>query len=235
MKLIPVFSTACFASLFGCLGYLACLPDVSSLKRHNPKETQLMILRETQAEKAGKKSTIIQQWMPYEKISPHLRNAVIVAEDGRYWEHNGFDVDQFREAMRRNWEKKRLHYGASTITQQLAKNLYLSPSKNPLRKAKEAVITRQMEKHLTKRRILEIYLNVAEWGPGIYGAEAAAHHYFGKSANDLTPEEAATLAAYLPAPLRYPKPRNAKYVSRMAKRILIRMRARGYLSDPIGA
>lgn len=221
---------ACFAgAMIGVAAYVLWLPDVAGLKRRNPAETSLMRLRELELKKLRRKPVRIQLWIPFERISPHLKNAVIVAEDGRFWEHQGIDWDEFEAAMRRNWEKRRLFYGASTITQQLAKNLYLSPSKNPVRKAKEFMIAREMEERLGKRRILELYLNVAEWGQGIYGAQAASLHYFGKPASDLSPQEAATLAALLPSPARYSKARNARYVARMAQTILIRMRARGFL------
>mgnify|MGYP001599924408 CR=1 FL=1 len=145
-----------------------------------------------------------------QRFSPFLRHAVIVAEDGRFYEHEGIDFEELKEAVKKNISKKKFAFGASTITQQLAKNLYLSPSKNPLRKMKEALIAHQMESKLSKRRILEIYLNVVEWGPGIYGAEAASRHYFDKSSNELTAEESETLAAYLPSPMRYSKPKYAK-------------------------
>lgn len=217
------------AVMLGAAAYVFFLPDIDALKNQNPKMTSLMRIRQTQWQGKGRRPERHYSWTAFANISPYLKYAVIVAEDGSFYQHDGVDFVQLREAMRRNWEKGRLAYGGSTITQQLAKNLYLSPSRNPLRKAKEALIAFKLEKSLSKRRILELYLNVVEWGPEIYGAEAASHYYFGISASELNPVQAAHLAAYLPSPLRYSKPRNAKYVSKMAARILRRMQARGFL------
>jgi monofunctional biosynthetic peptidoglycan transglycosylase len=153
-------------------------------------------------------------------VSPHLQRAVIVAEDASFYHHHGFDWAGIRGAASRNWDRGELRRGGSTITQQLAKNLYLSPEKNYLRKVHEAVITRVLEKRLSKRRILELYLNVVEWGRGIYGAEAAARHHFGKSAQDLEPAEAALLAAILPSPRRYDPLRTTKFLAKRQQQIL---------------
>ena len=138
--------------------------------------------------------------MPYSRISQHLKKAVIVTEDAAFWQHQGIDYDALRESMEVNWERGEFARGASTITQQLAKNLYLSPSKNPMRKLRELIIARRLEAELKKARILELYLNVIEWGDGVYGAEAAARNYFQKRAIDLTPSEAALLAAIIVNP-----------------------------------
>jgi monofunctional biosynthetic peptidoglycan transglycosylase len=140
------------------------------------------------------------KWAPYSRISSSLKRAVLCGEDLRFFSHAGFDEEEMKAALQDAWDEKELPRGASTITQQLAKNLWLSPSYNPLRKVKEALLTRQLEKDLPKRRILYLYLNVVEFGPGIYGAEAASRHYFHKSAASLTDLEAAQLAASLPAP-----------------------------------
>ena len=140
------------------------------------------------------------KWVSYSRISSNLKRAVLVSEDIRFFGHEGFDEAEIRAALEDAWEDKELPRGASTLTQQVAKNLWLTPSYNPLRKVKEAILTWQLEQELTKRRILEIYLNVAEFGPGIYGAEAASRHYFGKSARSLTERQAAELAASLPRP-----------------------------------
>jgi monofunctional glycosyltransferase len=132
--------------------------------------------------------------VPYNQISTNLRRAVLVAEDAAFFDHDGIDLKELRASLEANWEEGRFTRGASTITQQLAKNLYLSPSRDPVRKLKELLITRRLEAALTKRRILEIYLNVIEWGDGVFGAEAAARTYFGRQASTLTPDEAALLA-----------------------------------------
>jgi monofunctional biosynthetic peptidoglycan transglycosylase len=138
--------------------------------------------------------------VPYGRISQHLKRAVIVTEDSAFWQHGGIDYDQLRESMEVNWERGEFARGASTITQQLAKNLYLSPSKNPVRKLKELLITRRLEAELSKQRILELYLNVIEWGDGVWGAEAAARRYFHTSAADLNASESALLAGAIANP-----------------------------------
>ena len=162
-------------------------------------------------------------WVPLSRISRELQRAVIVAEDATFYHHHGFDWEGMRGAATRNWDRGELRRGGSTITQQLAKNLYLTPEKNLLRKIHEAAITRALEERLTKKRILELYLNVVEWGKGVYGAEAASQHHFGKSAQDLGPEEAALLAAILPSPRRYDPLRVTPYLVRRQQQILSRM------------
>jgi monofunctional biosynthetic peptidoglycan transglycosylase len=176
------------------------LPDVSSLLKENPKTTALMKQREAEARVKGKKATIYQTWVPYTLISSTLKSAILIGEDDAFYQHEGYDLGQIRESFLKNWEGKRLARGASTVTQQLAKNLYLSTSKSPLRKLREFLIARRLEAGLSKRRIFEIYLNVIEWGDGIYGAEAASRTYFRKAARDLTIREAALLAASIPNP-----------------------------------
>jgi monofunctional biosynthetic peptidoglycan transglycosylase len=159
-------------------------------------------------------------WVPLSRISPHLRHAVVAAEDASFFTHEGFDWEGMKEAAKYNLEAGELKRGGSTITQQLAKNLYLSSERSLFRKAREALITRSLEQHLTKKRILELYLNVAEWGQGIYGAEAAARHHFGKPSYDLTADEAAWLAAILPSPRRYDPLRKTTFLTRRHERIL---------------
>ena len=176
------------------------LPDVRELRTVNPDSTAFMRLREREAHAQGRPASKDQRWVPYARISQHLKRAVIVTEDSAYWQHDGVDYDQLRESMETNWERGEFARGASTITQQLAKNLYLDPVKNPLRKVKELLITRRLEVELSKQRILEIYLNVIEWGDGIWGAEAAARRYFRKSAAELSPSESALLAGAIANP-----------------------------------
>jgi monofunctional biosynthetic peptidoglycan transglycosylase len=160
------------------------------------------------------------RWVSYGLISEHLTRAVIAAEDQRFLDHRGFDARAIQEALARNVNGRRIRHGASTISQQLAKNLFLSPERTYLRKAREAVITVMIERVLGKRRILEIYLNVVEWGRGIYGAEAAARHYYGKSAADLQPEEAARLAAMLPTPRLYTRNASTPYLDQRTALLL---------------
>lgn len=176
-----------------CFSYLT-LPDVRGLARTNPTTTAFMELRKEEAAQDGRTLAIRHRWVPYTQISADLRRAVIVTEDAAFFDHDGIDLAEVKASMERNWEEGRFTRGASTITQQLAKNLYLSPSRNPLRKLREVFITRRLEASLTKRRILEIYLNVIEWGDGIFGVDAAARIYFGKTAATLSREEAALLA-----------------------------------------
>ena len=162
-------------------------------------------------------------WVAYPAISTDIKRAVLVAEDIRFFAHGGFDLDEVGDAFERAVERKALPRGASTITQQLAKNLWLTPSRSPLRKVREAILARQIEQTLTKRRILELYLNVAEFGPGCYGVEAAARRYFGKSAADVGPAEAAQLAASLPNPRLWHPGSTSRayqsYVTRIARRV----------------
>ena len=186
---------------FGWLVYQAVAwPDVARLREANPTTTAFIERYRERRRAAGESDRVAWQWVPARAISPNLKRAVVAAEDLEFFTHQGFSVSEARAALRKaiaEWEAPR---GASTITQQLAKNLWLSPSRNPLRKLKEAILTRQLERSLGKDRILELYLNVVEFGRGIYGAEAAARHYFGKPAAALTESEAAQLAASLPRP-----------------------------------
>jgi monofunctional biosynthetic peptidoglycan transglycosylase len=189
------------AAGFAYAAYLyLSLPDVRPLRAANPASTAFMRLRAREAHDQGKAVEMDQRWVPYARISQNLKRAVIVTEDSAYWQHDGVDYEQLRESMETNWERGEFARGASTITQQLAKNLYLTPDKNPLRKLKELLITRRLEVELSKQRILEIYLNVIEWGDGVWGAEAAARRYFHKPAADLTPPEAALLAGAIANP-----------------------------------
>jgi monofunctional biosynthetic peptidoglycan transglycosylase len=200
--------------------FFLTLPDVSALKTAWPKTTAFMERRKTELARSGTSSRL--EWIPVplSRISRSLPLAVVAAEDARFYEHNGVDWEAVRDAMERDWESRNLRHGASTITQQLAKNLYLSPLRTPWRKLREWAIARRLEAGLTKRRILELYLNVVEMGPRTFGAEAAARRYFGKSASDLSDLEAATLAAIIPSPRIYDPVRHPQRVARRAQRIL---------------
>jgi monofunctional biosynthetic peptidoglycan transglycosylase len=189
------------AALIGAAGAFAyltyvylTLPDVRVLVRENPRTTAFVELRKREAAYEGRTFQVRQQWVPYNRISKNLTRAVILTEDAGFYDHDGIDLAEIKASFEVNWEEGRFVRGASTITQQLAKNLYLSPSRNPVRKLRELFITRRLEAALSKRRILEIYLNVIEWGDGIFGCEAAARAYFGKPAADLSMEEAALMA-----------------------------------------
>jgi monofunctional biosynthetic peptidoglycan transglycosylase len=176
--------------------------------------------RQKQAKELGRAVPKQWAWVPLSRISPHLQRAVIAAEDASFLTHEGFDWEGIKDAAWYNLGTGKMKRGGSTITQQLAKNLYLSTERSLLRKAREALITRSLEHHLTKERILELYLNVAEWGNGVYGAEAAARHHFGKSAADLTVDEAAWLAAILPAPRQHDPLRKTAALTRRQQRVL---------------
>lgn len=207
--------------------YLLFIPDISTLKKENPKKTAFMEYREREWKEKGKKIKIKQIWIPISKISPFLIKAVIIAEDDKFWKHEGFDYDTLEKAIEKDIQAMKFKLGASTITQQLAKNLYLSPAKNPLRKIAEAIITWRMEKALSKKRILELYLNVIEWGNGIYGIEAASKHYYGKPSSALTPQEAVRLAAVMPNPRKYNPTGTQRFVARRANLIYKIMTRRG--------
>ena len=204
MRKIGRFIAAALAIAFVILTFeWITLPDVRTLRTENPETTAFMRLRERQARARGEEPRRVRRWVPYERISQTLKRAVLVAEDSAFWEHEGVDMEALQRAVEVNLERREFALGASTITQQLAKNLYLSPSKNPMRKLRELWIARRLEIELPKRRILELYLNSIEWGDGIYGAEAAARTYFGKGAASLGPDEAALLAGSIINPRVY--------------------------------
>ena len=191
-------------------------PDVAALSKSNPEFSAFI-------ERARSRGTDVEwRWVSADAISTDLKKAVLVAEDLSFFKHNGFDTHEIRIAAREAVQGKRVR-GASTITQQLAKNLWLSPSRSPDRKLREIALTGQLERHLSKRRILEIYLNVVEFGPGIYGAEAAARRYFDISAADLNPEQAARLAAALPRPSKWHPGVESRGYERSVSRILTLM------------
>lgn len=208
---------------------IAFLPysDIRRLKKENPGETAFMREFAEKAQKEGKPHRKKQYWISYRSIPKDAIDAVVVAEDGTFWSHDGFDWFEFRESIEKNFEEGRAARGASTITQQLVKNLYLSPSKNPIRKLKEWILTWYVERQLSKTRILEIYLNVIEWGAGVYGIEAASRYYFDKSASELNRDECMRLAAIIPSPRKHRADVDSKYVLRRSKIILDRMEARG--------
>jgi monofunctional biosynthetic peptidoglycan transglycosylase len=207
--------------------YLLFIPGISKLKKENPKKTAFIEYREKESWERGKRVRIYQIWVPLSDISPYLVKAVLIAEDDNFWRHDGFDYEAIQKAIERDLKAKRFRFGGSTLSQQLARNLYLSPEKSLLRKIREALITWRMEKVLSKRRILELYLNVVEWGDGIFGAEAASRHYFGKPSSELTPQEAARLATVLPSPRRYNPVGDQPYVLARSNAILDIMIQRG--------
>lgn len=245
-RTIKLVTLLIFALLVTWMVYeVATFPRVSKLRDSNPETTAMIQTRLDEAAEAGREPRRIQQWVPLARISPNLQRAVLAGEDANFATHNGFDV----ESIQRAWEEARreaekearaegeaqeeglipalpsidsFKRGGSTISQQLAKNLYLTSDKSFLRKAREALITYFMERDLSKRRILEIYLNVIEWGDGIYGAEAAAQTYFNKSAANLTPQEAAFLSAMIPNPRTVFNPKVNPRRVRRRQRVILR-------------
>lgn len=190
---------------------------------HNPESTAFMRARLEVMREDNPAARLEHRWVPYNRISVHLKRAVVAAEDAKFMSHAGFDWEEMRKAHETNVREGEIVRGASTITQQLAKNLFLSGERAWWRKLQEAAITMMIETIMTKRRILEIYLNVVEWGGGVFGAEAAARHYYGVSAAALTPAQAARLAVMLPSPRRYSPGRDTQYLLRRAATILARM------------
>jgi monofunctional biosynthetic peptidoglycan transglycosylase len=191
---------------------------------NNPSDTAFMRARLEIERKDNPKAKLDQRWVPYDRISVHLKRAVVAAEDDKFMDHRGFDWDAIQKAHEKNVREGEIVAGASTIPQQLAKNLFLSGHRGWWRKGQEAVITAMLETVLTKRRILEIYLNIAEWGDGVFGAEAAARYHYGVSAAALSPAQAARLAVMLPSPRSYSPGRDTLYLQKRTAAILGRMR-----------
>ena len=189
----------------------------------NPNMTRFMEIRLDEMHEKKPRAELKHQWQDYERISNHLKRAVIAAEDDKFVDHEGFDWEGMQKALEKNQRKGKVVAGGSTISQQLAKNLFLSPAKTPWRKAQEALITLMLEAAWDKRRILEVYLNVVEWGDGVFGAEAAARRYFATSAAALNQEQAARLAVMLPAPRRYEKNPYSDFMNMHTQLILGRM------------
>ena len=223
---------AIVALLFVSIAYTwLTLPDVRVLRKQTPERTSFMRLRDREAIDEGKTPHFSHRWVSYSRISPTLVRAVLVTEDAAFYQHEGVDFDELRASMEVNWAKGQFVRGGSTITQQLAKNLYLTPSRNPYRKVKEIMITRRLEAELRKARILELYLNVIEWGDGIWGAEAAAETYFAVPASALSPEQAALLAGAIINPRVYSPARPNARLLRRQQMILGRM---GAMAVPSG-
>jgi monofunctional biosynthetic peptidoglycan transglycosylase len=219
---------------FGYIAFLyLTLPDVRGLRTSNVESTAFMDLRAREARAEGRQLRHVHHWVPYSRISPHLKRAVLVAEDAGFWGHEGIDIVEIKKALENDWERGGLMRGASTITQQLAKNLYLSPTRNPFRKLSELLITRRLEHELTKTRIFELYLNDIEWGDGIWGAEAAARTYFGIPASAVGPDQAALMAGAIvnPRVLNIAKP-NARL---RARQRIIRSRMGNVTPPPVVA
>jgi monofunctional biosynthetic peptidoglycan transglycosylase len=205
--------------------------DVASLARRTPARTALMRQREAEARRKGVRLAFDVRTLPYERISPLLRRAILIAEDDAFFSHGGLDWSEIRASARRNLNEGRVARGGSTITQQLAKNLFLGSERSLTRKFREAFLAMRLERALTKRRIFELYLNRIEWGRGIFGAEAAAQHYFGVSASALSPRQAVLLAAVIINPVRYSVLAPPRRIEARVRMIAGRMKRRGYLDE----
>ncbi len=205
-------------------------PNVEQLVDENPAKTAFMEYREAEWNSKGLyDKEIKQKWVPLRHVSQNLIKAVLIAEDDKFWQHEGFDYKALERALEKNILAKKFKMGGSTISQQLAKNLYLSPSKNPIRKIKEAILTWRLEKALSKRRILELYINVAEWGDGIFGIDQAARHYYGVSPAQLSARQASRLATILPNPIVFSPTGSSSYVRNRSNIIYSIMRKRGII------
>lgn len=209
----------------GGLWFLWLLAWVLYWGSFNPGTTRFMAIRLAELREKNPDARLQYQWVAYNRISPHLKRALIAAEDAKFVDHDGFDWQGIQLAIEKNQKKGRFVAGGSTISQQLAKNLFLSPSRSLWRKGNEAVITLLLENLWSKQRIFEVYLNVIEWGNGVFGAEAAARHYFNRSAQQLTAAQAARLAGMVPNPRYYDTHRNAPGLARKTAIILARMQA----------
>ncbi len=227
-KSVWILSALAFALLAGFTLWLFWSPPLAPLRTTNPSWTRLMAFRAWQARQRQAAFHADQRWVDWQRISPALRQTVLLAEDDVFYQHAGVDLNATWLSFRYNLKHRGFFQGGSTITQQVVKNLFLTPRKSLPRKLKEALLSLRLERVLGKRRILEIYLNIAEWGPGIFGAEAAARHYFQKSAADLTWEEAVLLVSVLPSPLRHSPLRPDRFLQWRSAWVWRQLRSAGY-------
>ncbi len=216
--------------LIGCFAVFAgyiwlSIPDVAYLKKENPTTTSLMDFRKAEAEAAGKKYAVKQQWQPYQQIPEIFVRTVTLSEDAGFWGHEGVDWEELEKALDESWKSGKPFRGASTITQQTAKNLFLTPERSYVRKIREYFIAKKLEENLSKSRIIEIYLNVIEFGDGVFGVEKASQKYFRKSISELTLDEMVRLVAIIPNPLRMNPTQSGRELRWRSRVILNRLRA----------
>ena len=230
-RLVALALLLAVAALVALSAARAGLYDVDRLARETPHTTALMRARAAEAKRAGRTWRPRQTWVPYGRISPLLRRAVLTAEDDAFFRHGGLDWNELKAAARRDLEERRVVRGGSTITQQLAKNLHLGDRRTVTRKLTEVFLALRMERALSKRRIFELYLNLIEWGDGVFGAEAAARHYFGVSAAELSPRQATLLAAVVINPRRYSVLAPSRRIERRVRMIAGRLHRRGAFDD----
>lgn len=215
----------------GALLIYLSLPDVGDLETNNPRSTALMLQRYREAKQSQRDLVIRHQWVPFDRIPMLLKNTIRVTEDAAFYQHQGVDFNELKAAIKKNWQKGQYARGASTITQQLAKNLYLTTDKSVVRKIKEYLIARRLEKRLSKNRIFDLYLNVIEFGPGIFGIQTAARHFFAKNVSQLDLEEMVRLTAVIPKPLRESPIRNSSWIKWKAEWILDTLRRYKYINE----
>jgi monofunctional biosynthetic peptidoglycan transglycosylase len=228
MKLIRIIISVLLLLFFADIARYVVLPDVGKLVDENPVKTAFMENREAEWKEQGLTDKKIQQkWVSLNNVSPNLIKAVLIAEDDKFWKHEGFDYQAIERSIEKDIAAKKFKMGGSTISQQLAKNLYLSSSKNPVRKIKEAILTWRIEKKLSKRRILELYVNLVEWGDGIFGIDQAARHYYGVTPARLSAQQASKLASVLPNPIKFSPVGSSSYVRNRSRIIYAIMRKRG--------
>jgi monofunctional biosynthetic peptidoglycan transglycosylase len=234
---LAALAAACAFGIWVWAG-LPARSEVRALQKRNPGRTRLMLQREEEARAKGRRARNSQAWVPLAQVSRHLIHAVLASEDQKFFGHEGVDWRAIQESLEKNVEKGRFARGGSTITQQLAKNLYFGTRKTPVRKLRELVVTRWLEEDLSKPRILALYLNLIEWGDGVYGCEAAAQHWFSKPAAQLSETEAAGLAAMIPNPRRINPQASLARHERATRRVLWLMGQAGYIGRdvaPLGA
>jgi monofunctional biosynthetic peptidoglycan transglycosylase len=215
----------------GMLLIYISLPDVGDLETNNPRSSALMLQRFREAKQSQRHLVIRHQWVPFNRIPKLLKDTIRVTEDAAFYQHQGLDLNELKAAIKKNWQKGKYVRGASTISQQLAKNLYLTTDKSILRKIKEFFITRRLEKRLSKNRIFDLYLNVIEFGPGIFGVQAAAQHFFAKDVSQLDIEEMVRLTAVIPKPLKETPTRNSSWIKWKAGWILDTLRRYKYIDQ----
>jgi len=221
----------CMLGVGFCAYVYLGLPDVSVLQTKNPGTTALMLQRYRQARNEGKELTIRQRWVEFERIPKLLKDTVRISEDASFYQHQGVDLTELKIALKKNWQERKYIRGASTITQQLAKNLYLTTDKSILRKIKELLIAKRLEKHLNKNRIFQLYLNVIEFGPGVYGVQAAAQYFFHKDVGQLKLEEIVRLTAVIPKPLQINAARDSRWLRWKSRWILDTLRRYDYIDQ----
>ena len=215
----------------GALLIYMSLPDVGDLETNNPRSTAMMLQRFREAKESQRHLVIRHQWVPFDSIPKLLKDTVRVTEDAAFYQHQGLDLNELKAAIKKNWQKGGYVRGASTISQQLAKNLYLTTDKSMIRKIKELLITWRMEKRLSKNRIFDLYLNVIEFGPGIFGVQTAARHFFDKDVSQLNIEEMVRLTVVIPKPLKETPTGNSSWIKWKAGWILGTLRRYQYINE----